>query len=493
MLLLRSGRRHPVPLPDRLSGDHLAARGRRRPLRAAAARAWPSRRRRAACCGSSCATFGGVPVLGAQGEGARRARAAARPAALLPPGRGRSSTRLYELLFNDVAPGRSSARRARTGARRPSWPRTRSGRSASSATRGSCRRRPLLPGYRLLQEYFAFPEKFLFFDLDGPRAAMRAGFGRTLELLFFLDREFPLERSVNAQTFRLDCDAVVNLFEQMAEPIRLTQLQSEYRVVPDVGRPDAHRGLLGRRRDERPARTGDARRPTSRSTRSSTRGDARRPQAFWHASRRPSERKDDEGTEVYLTLVDLDFNPSSATPRPSSCTRPARTATCRAASRSATPRATSSSRAPASSPAIRVSAQADAERPPAAAPRGAVAPDLAPLAELPVAGRARGGGARGAPGDPEALRLRRLAVDAPADRGISRLATRRVAPAASAPRIRGLRPRPRGHASTSTSSSSSAAGVFLFASRARAVPRALRVDQLLLPARGVDAAARGRR
>src|SRR5262249_17880355 len=32
-------------------------------------------------------------------------------------------------------------------------------------------------GYRLLTEYFAFPEKFLFFDVTGLDAAARAGFG----------------------------------------------------------------------------------------------------------------------------------------------------------------------------------------------------------------------------------------------------------------------------------------------------------------------------
>jgi type VI secretion system protein ImpG len=33
--------------------------------------------------------------------------------------------------------------------------------------------------------------------------------------------------------------------------------------------------------------------------------------AFWHGARRPSERKDDFGTEVYLSLVDLDFRPTA--------------------------------------------------------------------------------------------------------------------------------------------------------------------------------------
>jgi type VI secretion system protein ImpG len=43
-------------------------------------------------------------------------------------------------------------------------------------------------GYRLLQEYFAFPEKFLFFDLGGLAAARAAGFAEGLEVFFLLDR-----------------------------------------------------------------------------------------------------------------------------------------------------------------------------------------------------------------------------------------------------------------------------------------------------------------
>ena len=42
-------------------------------------------------------------------------------------------------------------------------------------------------GYRLLQEYFAFPEKFLFVDVTGLDAAAKAGFGEELEILIFLD------------------------------------------------------------------------------------------------------------------------------------------------------------------------------------------------------------------------------------------------------------------------------------------------------------------
>jgi type VI secretion system protein ImpG len=43
-------------------------------------------------------------------------------------------------------------------------------------------------GYRLLQEYFAFPEKFLFFDLGELDRAVRARFRSGVEVLLFLDK-----------------------------------------------------------------------------------------------------------------------------------------------------------------------------------------------------------------------------------------------------------------------------------------------------------------
>ena len=55
-----------------------------------------------------------------------------------------------------------------------------------------------------------------------------------------LGRPFAAERSVTAQTFRLHATPIVNLFSQMAEPIRVTHLSHEYRVIPNLRRPGAH-------------------------------------------------------------------------------------------------------------------------------------------------------------------------------------------------------------------------------------------------------------
>lgn len=92
------------------------------------------------------------------------------------------------------------------------------------------------PGYRLLTEYFAFPDKFLFFDVTGLDQAARAGFGDQFEVLIYLRNATPPRATVDAGIFQLGCAPIVNLFPKIAEPIRLTQQQYEYPVIPDIHR-----------------------------------------------------------------------------------------------------------------------------------------------------------------------------------------------------------------------------------------------------------------
>jgi type VI secretion system protein ImpG len=94
-------------------------------------------------------------------------------------------------------------------------------------------------GYRLLQEYFTFPEKFLFFDLGGLEPLARGEFGNEAEIVFLFskferaERQQGLELGVNARTFRLGCTPAINLFKQTAEPILLSQTKHEYTIIPD--------------------------------------------------------------------------------------------------------------------------------------------------------------------------------------------------------------------------------------------------------------------
>lgn len=223
---------------------------------------------------------------------------------------------LYELLFNNV--NQVLLRFQEKGGK---WSSATLGANSIQPV-GFARDEAILPyaetsfqGYRLLQEYFCFPQKFLFFDLTQLDRLATEALSDRLEIVILLDefqraeRAALLESAVGADTFRLGCTPVVNLFDHCAEPIRLSHTRTEYPIVPDVHAPLAMEAYSVNRvtsvvpyseepREYRPfysLRHGE---------------DAVGNEAFWFSTRRSSERAGDSGTDVYLSLVDRNFRPS---------------------------------------------------------------------------------------------------------------------------------------------------------------------------------------
>lgn len=94
-------------------------------------------------------------------------------------------------------------------------------------------------GYRLLHEYFAFPQRFQFFSLHGLRPLLsRSATARELEIVILLDKSEPaLERVVDVSHMALHCTPVINLFPRVAERQRISESQYEYHLVVDKIRP----------------------------------------------------------------------------------------------------------------------------------------------------------------------------------------------------------------------------------------------------------------
>ncbi len=221
---------------------------------------------------------------------------------------------LYELIFRNV-----------TGilVRDPSNPRLRPVTLRPEAIKpvGFAEDEGLLPyprrsfvGYRLLQEYFAMPEKFFFFDITGLEQVWINGFKGKAEFIFLLspfeqyERRQVLELGVSAKTFRLNATPIINLYPQVCEPILLEQRKFEYPIIADIRRPDATEIFSV---DEVVSIN-----PQSRelmkfepfySHRHSSQRD--RSQTFWLVNRRASGKSGDEGTNVYLSMVDLSTRP----------------------------------------------------------------------------------------------------------------------------------------------------------------------------------------
>lgn len=93
-------------------------------------------------------------------------------------------------------------------------------------------------GYRLLQEYFAFPQRYQFVALDGLRAALARCADKEVEITILLGHgDAQLEKTLDASNFALHCTPVINLFQRRADRINLTGDQFEYHVLVDRTRP----------------------------------------------------------------------------------------------------------------------------------------------------------------------------------------------------------------------------------------------------------------
>ena len=93
-------------------------------------------------------------------------------------------------------------------------------------------------GYRLVHEYFAFPARYMFVDIAGLAPAVRRCEGNELEVVVQLDRsEGTLEHALDADNFMLFCTTAVNLFPKRADRIHINEQFSEHHVVVDRTRP----------------------------------------------------------------------------------------------------------------------------------------------------------------------------------------------------------------------------------------------------------------
>lgn len=161
------------------------------------------------------------------------------------------------------------------------------------------------PAYRLLQEYFAFPQKFLFLELTIPEDALR---GERSSIFFGLSRPLPERLQIRPETLLLGCTPIVNLFRRIAEPIRVDHRRNSYLIVPDAQRDRitevySVQRVVGVRDD-------GARTPYVPLFSAEHALAGERPEAFWYAERVPALREDRSGTDIWLHLADLNLDPA---------------------------------------------------------------------------------------------------------------------------------------------------------------------------------------
>ncbi len=167
-------------------------------------------------------------------------------------------------------------------------------------------------GYRLLTEYFAFPEKFMFFEITGLKDKIPDTAQDSLDLYIYLgESDIELEHNVSASTFQLGCSPAANLFEHRSDPIKLTHTDFEYEVVPDARRPSGYEIYsIERVRATDSSGKSETYPPLYGIDHVNQRTDHG---AYWFSRRQHAKlgnNQRDEATDVFISLVDRHFNPN---------------------------------------------------------------------------------------------------------------------------------------------------------------------------------------
>ncbi|MCB2136397.1 MAG: type VI secretion system baseplate subunit TssF [Rhodobacteraceae bacterium] len=226
---------------------------------------------------------------------------------------------LHELLCADV-----SAVVARSTDRRADWVMPLAG---GIVPRGYEADEALLPtphqsfdGYRLLQEYFAMPQRFHFVDICGLSPAIARSAGSDVDIYILLRNGNPeVEAGIAPEAFTLHAVPAVNLFEKRCDRVLLTDRVSEHHLVADRTAPLDFEvysilqvtGISGEGEDDVPFH------PFYSADDLSAAGD--RHQAYYAISRKMRQRTEKErlagartsylGSESFVSLVDADQAP----------------------------------------------------------------------------------------------------------------------------------------------------------------------------------------
>ncbi len=175
-------------------------------------------------------------------------------------------------------------------------------------------------GYRLLQEYFVFPERFMFFELGDLAAAIAGITASELDLfILFAQPEPRLENEVGASNFVLHCTPAMNLFPKEPDRIPVSDGDHDYHVVPDRTRPldfEVYeiQKIIGY--------GATSENPVAFEPFYASHGSAGRGRAFFSVNRVPRRLTEREisfgprssyaGSELYVSLVDDDAAPFSS-------------------------------------------------------------------------------------------------------------------------------------------------------------------------------------
>jgi type VI secretion system protein ImpG len=158
------------------------------------------------------------------------------------------------------------------------------------------------PAFRILQEYFAFPEKFLFFDIDSLDLEVAS---ERVDLLFMLDKPPIPSLRLSPAMLMTNCVPLVNLYPQRIDPLHLDHTRYEYRITGDIAQHANCEIYSIEKLDA--VRAGEAPRELAPYFSMQDFQRIEQQNYFYIARRESSRRPRVGGTELYLSFLDAHF------------------------------------------------------------------------------------------------------------------------------------------------------------------------------------------
>jgi len=174
--------------------------------------------------------------------------------------------------------------------------------------------------YHLMQEYFQLPEKYLFCKISNlsllqrMSAAVQGGDedssdNDTFELLLPVRTiESVLSKNMGPQNFLFGCTPIVNLFHKTTEPLRITQRQVEYPLIPDQRREETTQIYTVKKVIATIEGVASSRELSSYFAFNSRTNGVEK-QLYWFTRRMPPGPNGGYTNDVRISFVDANFNP----------------------------------------------------------------------------------------------------------------------------------------------------------------------------------------
>lgn len=155
-------------------------------------------------------------------------------------------------------------------------------------------------GFSLLQDYFCFPEKFMFFELTGLEQICAKN---NLEIKLIFDENLPKSFSLNKQSLKLNCAPVINLFQKTSEPLPLHYKEYRYQIYPSRQHYDCFE-IVNVNKIYSVNKQGETKELTPYFSFNNAQGQSH---YRWMVQHENSHRKQLSGTESWLSIFDTEF------------------------------------------------------------------------------------------------------------------------------------------------------------------------------------------